>query len=79
MSETTKKVLKYSVSIFCGLLTLGLLSEGEPLALFFFFMFLIWLPPVENWVNKKWDFILPNWIKVTLTIILIILLGALEK
>ena len=74
-NETASKVGRWVVSIFFGILAFGYLLNFDPLTIIMFIVFLIWLPPFEEWLQKEHKIILPLWAKILSIVIAVILMG----
>ncbi|MBT6520053.1 hypothetical protein HOK51_09445 [Candidatus Woesearchaeota archaeon] len=74
-NETASKVGRWIVSIFFGILAFSYLIDFNPLTIFMIILFLMWLPPFENWLKEEHKIILPLWVKIASIVIACMLIG----
>jgi len=74
-NETASKIGKWVVSIFFGILAFSYLVSFSPLTIIMLIVFLIWLPPFEEWLQKEHKMIVPLWGKILAIVVAFILMG----
>lgn len=74
-NETASKVGKWIVSVFFGILAFSYLISFNPLTVIMLIVFLMWLPPFEEWLKEKHKIVIPLWGKILSIVIAFILMG----